>query len=119
MKFTTSLKKNHEFKRVYTRGKSVASSHVVLYCLKNGYNANRLGITVGSKVGNAVIRNRVRRRLKEIYRISEDMFSKGWDLVLVSRVRAGEADFKEIRSDFLQVAAKLGLVKQPGLKKEC
>ena len=97
----------------------MASSHVVLYCLKNGHNANRLGITVGSKVGNAVIRNRVRRRLKENYRISEDMFSKGWDLVLVARVRAGEAGFKEIRTDFLQVAAKLGLVKQPGLQKEC
>jgi ribonuclease P protein component len=118
VKFTTSLKKNHEFKRVYSRGKSVASSHVVLYCLRNGHNANRLGITVGSKIGNAVTRNRVRRRLKEIYRITEDMFLKGWDLVLVARVRAGEAGFDEIRSDFLQVAAKLGLIRQPGLQKE-
>jgi ribonuclease P protein component len=100
VKRTASLRKNHEFKRVYSKGKSLASPHVVLYCLKNRQNVNRLGITVGSKVGNAVLRNRVRRRLKEIYRVNEDAFTKGWDIVAVARVRAGDAGFAEIRADF-------------------
>lgn len=85
--------------------------HVVLYCLKNGTNANRLGITVGGKLGKAVVRNRVRRRLKEIYRTNEDSFTKGWDLVAVARIRACGAGFDEIKADFLHASNKLGIKK--------
>ena len=110
MKFTTSLKKNHEFRRVYARGKSVATPHVVLYCIRNRTQANRLGITVGTMIGKAVKRNRVRRRLREIYRTNEESFTTGWDLVAVARVRAADATYERIKSDFLRASDKLGIL---------
>ena len=74
MKFTDSLKNNYEFRRLYSRGDSAAASRVVLYCRKNRGGSNRLGITVGTKIGKAVVRNKIRRRLREIYRTNEALF---------------------------------------------
>jgi len=72
---------------------------------------NRLGLTVGTKVGKAFLRNRVRRRLREIYRLHEEELRRGWDLVVVARSRAGEETYQELEAQFLRAAAKLGLVK--------
>jgi len=109
MKFTTSLKKNYEFKRLYNRGRSVASKYVVVYCNKNGRDENRLGITVTTKLGGAVQRNRIRRRLKEVYRINESDLRKGYDIVFVARMRCVEAPWQEIESSVLYLLKKLGL----------
>ena len=68
MKFTESLKKNFQFRHVYNRGKSIANRHLVLYMVKNGTQGNKLGISVSKKVGNAVTRNLVKRRLRECFR---------------------------------------------------
>ncbi len=108
---TTSLKGNRAFRRLYTKGKSSVQPAVVLYCRKNGSVANRLGLTVGTKVGKAVLRNRVRRRIREIYRLHETEFRQGWDLVAVARSRAGEAAYRELETQFLRAAGKLGLLK--------
>ncbi len=110
MKFTVSLNQNYEFRRVYARGRSVATPLVVLYCRKNGAEKNRYGITVGSKVGKAVYRNLVRRRLREIYRLNEERFSPGWDIVAVARTRAKDAPYAELERDFLQAAGRLKLI---------
>ena len=67
MKNTVSLKENHEFRRLYHRGTSSAGRHLVLYCRKNRLGHNRLGVTVSVKLGHAVVRNRARRRLREVY----------------------------------------------------
>lgn len=83
---------------------------MVLYCIRNRTQANRLGITVGTKIGKAVKRNRVRRRLREIYRTNEESFTKGWDLVAVARVRAADATYERIKSDFLRASDKLGIL---------
>ena len=109
MKFTTSLKKNHEFKRLYSRGKSAASKYVVVYCRKNGKNENRLGITVTTKLGGAVKRNRVRRRLKEVYSINEPALRKGYDIVLVARMRCVGAPWRELEPSLMYLLKKLGL----------
>ena len=69
MKKTVPLKENHLFRRAYNRGKSAADGRLVLYVRGNGQKGNRLGFTVSTKVGCAVVRNRVRRRLREIYQI--------------------------------------------------
>ena len=71
MKFTVSMKENHLFRRLYAKGKSAAGPTVALYARPNRSQRSRLGLTVGTKVGNAVKRNRVRRRLREIYRTHE------------------------------------------------
>jgi ribonuclease P protein component len=112
MKTTLSLNKNHEFRRLYSKGKSYASSLLVIYCNRNRGASNRLGITVGSKVGKAVRRNRVRRRLREIYRLNEGHLCKGWDIVVVARAKAAEASYWDIESEFLNAAGRLGLLKK-------
>ena len=110
MKFTVSLNQNYEFRRVYARGRNAATPLVVLHCRKNGSKTNRYGITVGSKVGKAVYRNLIRRRLREIYRLNEERFSVGWDIVAVARTRAKDAPYAELEKYFLRAADRLGLV---------
>ncbi len=109
MKYTEALKRNYEFRRLYSKGKSAASPYLALYVRKNGLHRNRLGITVGAKLGNAVKRNRVRRRLKEIYRLNEDKFRKGCDIVIVARVKAVYARYGQLEQSFLSLAQRLGL----------
>lgn len=117
MKFTESLNNNHEFLRLYNKGKSVSSPLLVVYCRRNGRRVTRLGITVGKKVGKAVVRNRLRRRLRESYRINEDLFSRGWDIVVVARAKSREASFAELCSDFLALSSRLGLLSAPSKTK--
>jgi ribonuclease P protein component len=114
MKFTSPLTKNYEFKRLYNKGKSLSSSCVVVYCRRNGSNENRLGITVSAKVGNAVQRNRIRRRFKEIYRLNEDNLASGFDIVIVARVRARLAEYKELEGAVLSLMKKLNLIPRNG-----
>ena len=111
MKFTTSLKKNYEFKRLYTKGKSAASQYIVIYIRRNNSNQNRLGITVSKKIGGAVQRNRVRRKLKEIYRLSEVKLNPGHDIVIVARVKSRDAKYHELETSVLSLFKKLKLSK--------
>lgn len=114
MKYTVSLKENRQFRRLYSRGKSAVGPYFALYCRKNKSDQNRLGITVGGKLGNAVVRNRVRRRIREIYRIHEDIFLPGNDIIVVARVRAAHSRYKELEHNLLQISDKLGLLKRDG-----
>ena len=114
MKHTSSLKMNYEFKRVYNRGKNAPSKFAVVYCKRNGQNENRLGITVSTKIGGAVQRNRVRRRLKEIYRLNEQAICPGYDIVIVARQNSREAKWQELESSVLYLLGKLGLIRNTG-----
>ena len=88
MDHTVSLKLNHEFRRLYAKGKSAVNPCMAVYCRKNRLGYNRLGFTTGTKLGKAVVRNRTRRRLREAYRLHEERFLPGYDIVVVARVRA-------------------------------
>jgi len=105
-----SLTKNHEFKRLYNKGKSAASKYVVVYSARNNSAVNRLGITVSTKLGGAVKRNRIRRRLKEIYRLNEPDLRRGYNIVLVARHGSRDAKWKDIESSVLYLFRKLGLI---------
>jgi ribonuclease P protein component len=107
---TVSLRKNHEFKRAYNKGKSSASQFVAIYCLQNGSSLNRLGITASAKIGGAVQRNRVRRRLKEIYRINESGMVLGYDIVIVARKRSVDSNYQELESSVLSLFRKLSIL---------
>ena len=109
MKHTVSIKKNHEFRRLYAKGKSAVSPCMALYCRRTGRDHNRLGLTTGTKLGKAVRRNKVRRRMREIYRLHEDEMGTGWDIVLVARFRAVHAPYGELERSFLQLASRVGL----------
>lgn len=114
MKKTVTLKQNHEFRRLYQKGKSAASPYLAVYCRKNRYGTTRLGLTVGTKVGNAVVRNRTRRRIKEAYRLNEHRFQPGYDIVVVARVRAAFAKYRDLERSLLQLSDKLGLTVKGG-----
>ena len=103
MKFSESLKKNEDFKKVYEKGKSFANRHLVMYVLENKLERNRIGISVSKKVGNSVVRHRVTRLIRESYRISEDYFKCGYDIVIIARTTVKELTFKEIKSALLHL----------------
>ena len=110
MKFSCALKLNHIFRRLYATS-GYANSYLVLYAKPNRTATNRVGITAGKKLGHAVVRNRVRRRLREIYRIHEDRFAPGWDIVVVARSRCVCADFRKLTHAYLSLAQKAGITK--------
>ena len=114
MKFSSSLKLNHIFQRLY-RTNGQANGYLVLYARRNRTESNRVGITVSKKLGKAHIRNRVRRRFREVYRLNEDKFLPGWDIVIVARHRAISADFEKLTAAYLQLADKAGILRESQL----
>ena len=114
MKYSCALKLNHIFRRLYHTS-AVANGHLVLYARPNHTEGNRVGITVSKKLGHAVVRNRVRRRLREVYRLNEEQFQPGWDIVVVARSRCVGADFGSLTKAYLALAAKAGILKEDAL----
>ena len=109
MQFSVSLKQNHIFRRLYhTPG--AADSCMVLYARRNREGKNRVGFTVSKKLGHAVVRNRTRRRLREVYRLNETALKPGYDIVIVARSRAVEAPFGKLTASFLHLADKAGIL---------
>lgn len=111
MRFSTSLKLNHVFRRLY-HSSGFADSYLVLYARRNRTGVNRVGITVSKKLGHAVVRNRTRRRLREVYRLNEQRFQPGWDIVVVARTRAVEAPFSKLTASYLSLAARAGILRE-------
>ena len=111
MKYSSSLKLNHIFQRLY-RTAGQANGHIVLYARRNRTGENRVGITVGKKLGKAHIRNRTRRRIREIYRLNEEKFRPGWDIVVVARSRAVEAPFDKLTKSYLSLAKRAGVLQE-------
>ncbi len=107
MEFTDTIKKNYEFRRLYTKGKSAATPYLVLYAKRTGRKTNRLGITVSNKIGKAVVRNKVRRRLREIYRLHEGELCRGYDLVFVARGRSVDATYAQLEQAALKACRQL------------
>ena len=109
MDLQVTVKENGDFRRIYRKGRSAVSGGVVVYCLKNRKGMSRLGVTVSTKLGHAVVRNRVRRRLREIFRLNQGGLAQGYDMILVARTRAVGAEYRELERAFLSVCGKLGL----------
>ncbi len=110
MKNTLSLNRNTLFKRAYSKGKSYANKYLAVYVLPGKQGFNRLGITVSKKIGCAVLRNKVRRRIKESYRLSEDIIKTGHIIVIVARMASASADYHKINSALLHIMRKLELL---------
>ena len=103
MKFSESLKKNSDFQKVYRQGKSYANRYLVMYVLENHTEGNRLGISVSKKVGNSVIRHHLTRLIRESYRLHEDMFNNGLDIVVITRRTAYDISYHETESALLHL----------------
>ena len=109
MKFSSALKLNHIFRRLYST-QGYANGMLVLYARPNRLGQNRVGITTGKKLGHAVVRNRARRRLREVYRLNEALFKPGYDIVVVARSRCVTADFQKLTKAYLSLAKKAGIL---------
>lgn len=107
-----SLKENNVFRRLYYKGANAGNRYLVIYCRRNALGVNRLGLTVSTRLGHAVVRNRVRRRLREVVRLNEGRLQNGYDIVLVARSAAVEAEFTALTRAFLMAADKVGVLKQ-------
>ena len=103
MNFSESLKKNSDFKNVYSRGKSYANKYLVMYVLENNLGKNRIGISVSKKVGNSVVRHTITRLVRESYRLHENIFNSGLDIVVVARKSASAVRYAEIESALLHL----------------
>ena len=103
MKFTYSLKKNNDFKTVYRKGRSFANKLLIIYVLGNDLDKNFLGISVSKKVGNSVVRHHIKRLLKESYRLHEDMLNSGFNIVVIARPAAKDADFHEMEKAIIHL----------------
>ena len=111
MNFTESLRKNQQFQFVYKNGKSYANKYMVMYVKKNGLGINRLGISVSKKVGNSVVRHRVKRLIKESYRLHENIFNSGLDIVIVGRKSAAAVGYEEVENALLHLGKLHKMIK--------
>ena len=111
MRFSESLKKNHQFQFVYKNGKSYANKYLVMYVKENGLSVNRIGISVSKKVGNSVVRHRIARLLRESYRLHEAVFNSGLDIVIVARATAASVGYTEIESALLHLGKLHQIIK--------
>ena len=98
-----SLKKNEDFKKVFDEKKSYANKYLILYYRENELDVNRLGIQVSKKVGNSVVRHRLTRLIRESFRLNENSFKHGLDLVVIARGDAKGKTYKEIEDALLHL----------------
>ena len=111
MVFSESLKKNSDFQNVYKNGKSFANKYLVMYVLENNTNINRLGISASKKVGNSVVRHRFARLVRESYRLHENIFNSGLDIVVVARKSAASVGYAEIEGALLHLSKLHHMIK--------
>ena len=114
MNIRCTLKKNSDFRRLYSKGKSAVTPFMVVYCRRNGLDHNRVGYTVSTKLGHAVVRNRVRRRIREIYRLNRDKMRPGWDVIVVGRGRSAAGPYRKMNEAYLDCLRRLSLLQEEG-----
>lgn len=112
MKYSESLKKNVDFQKVYKNGTSYANRFLVMYVLKNETEKNRLGISVSKKVGNSVVRHRITRLVREAYRLNEENFCRGFDIVVIARNNARDKGYQIIEESFLHLGERHHITKE-------
>jgi ribonuclease P protein component len=109
MEKTIPIKNNYEFLRTYKRGKFFVGKFMTLYVLKNNFQTNRLGITVGKKFGKSVKRNRLKRLIRENYRNYESFLKIGYDMIFVGRSSDIMPDFFAIKKEMKFLLKKMSI----------
>jgi ribonuclease P protein component len=105
------MKKNAEFKKVYSEGRYYVEKYIVMYAIKNSSDYNKVGYSVSKKVGKAVTRNRIKRLMKENYRLLENDTKKGFDIIFTARRGSSEADYENIRANMESVLNRARILK--------
>lgn len=109
MSVLTIIKKNEDYRKVYSRGKSVADRHLVLYFLPNNFEICRFGFTTSKKLGKAVTRNRIRRLFREACRLNLEKFPAGFDFVLLARRAIVGSQYNEVEESLLKLLKKINI----------
>ena len=104
-----TIKENKIFKKAYYKGKKEVSQNLVLYYLPNK-DKTRVGITVSKKIGKAVVRNRIRRLIRESWR--SFCVKEGFDVVIVARNAAANSNFASVNKSLSELLQKSGLIAQ-------
>jgi ribonuclease P protein component len=105
------LRKRSEFATVYSRGRSWSHPLLALRVLPNQQPLTRFGFAIGKKVGGAVVRNRVKRRLREVVR--QAVVAPGYDVVVIGRPAARETSYQDLQEALLHLFRRAGLLSQP------
>lgn len=106
------LRKNTDFQKIYRQGRSKADQNLALIILENGLGESRFGVSVSRKVGNSVVRHRIKRRLKEIWRLHENEFETGYDIIAAARRPAADADYRVLERSLLRLLERSGTVRE-------
>lgn len=107
-----NLRSNMEFRRVYSKGKSYWNRNLVLYIMKNDLGYNRVGYSITKKVGNSVVRNKIRRRMKEIYRLNFQELEGSYDLILIPKRNVVNISYDELESAMLHILKLTGIIRK-------
>jgi ribonuclease P protein component len=112
MKKLKTLKKNYEFKNVLSKGKFFVGKYIIIYIKNNNKKENFIGIAVNTKIGKAVKRNRIKRVIRESYRINKEKIKKGNDIVFLwnKNAKIEDANFYNVNKDMLEILDKAKMV---------
>ncbi len=108
MRGMKSLKNRDDFKHVYEKGITRLDKFLVIRAVENNLDISRFGFSINKKLGNAVIRNRIKRLLKESTRLLK--IKSGFDIIYIARTESTRADFHQIRSSVKNILGRLGLL---------
>ena len=108
------LRSNAQFSDVYRTHRSFADDYFVMYVRENGESFNRVGVSVSKKIGNSVVRHRIKRLVKEAFRNSENMFNSGLDIVFVARSNAASMSYEETVKSLMGLAASHRILQKAG-----
>jgi len=111
MKRENRLRSNMEFKKVYSKGKNYWNRNLILYVKKNNTNTTRIGFSITKKIGKSVVRNKIRRRMKEICRKKFHEMKDGYDLVFIPKKNIVDLSFKELESAMFHILKLANVLK--------
>ena len=105
------LRKNIEFKNIYKHGRNYWNRNFILYIRKNKLKETRVGFTISKKIGNAVTRNKIRRRMKDAYRLNFDNLKEGYDLIFIPKKHIVDIPYKELENSMIHIMKISGVSK--------
>lgn len=111
------IKKNVDYRKVYNSGISLVNRYMVIFAHKNTQNNKRFGFSVSKKIGKAVKRNYIRRRLKEICRLNEKWFKNDYDYIIIARKGIDKVSYKSLLGDVEKLANRINKIEVGKFKK--
>ena len=116
MKNTEMLKKNYEFKYIFSKGKYISGKYIEIYIKKNKYSKNLLGIAISKKIAKSVKRNRIKRLIRENYRLLENNLEVGYSIIILwkKKIAIENATFRNIEKDMKNIFKKANILLEEG-----